>query len=44
MVHPGGGNIQRRILAGSVIASHTSRREAWNVRVRTMVVSVGMEI
>ena len=44
MVHPGGGSIQRRILSGVNIASHTSRRGALNVRVRTMVVSVGVEI
>src|SRR5258705_6586566 len=43
VVHPGGGSIQRRILSGVNIASHTSRRGALNVRVRTMVVSVGVE-
>ena len=43
-VQPGGGSIQRRILWGLVIASHTSRRGAWNVRVSTIVVSVGVEI
>jgi hypothetical protein len=44
MVKPGGGSIQRRILSGVNIASHTSRRGALNARVRTMVVSVGVEI
>src|SRR5690606_20409403 len=43
MVHPGGGSIQRRILSGVNIASHTSRRGASKLRVRTMVVSVGVE-
>lgn len=42
-VQPGGG-IQRRILSGVNMASHTSRRGALNVRVRAMVVSVGVEI
>jgi hypothetical protein len=42
-VHPGGGSIHRRILAGVVIASHTSCRGALKLRVRTMVVSVGVE-
>src|SRR5437868_718101 len=44
MVHPGGGSIQRRILSGVNIASHTSRLGALNVRVRTMVVSVGIKM
>ena len=43
-VQPGGGSIQRRILSGVNIASHTSRRGALNARVRTMVASVGVEI
>ena len=43
-VHPGGGSIQRRILSGVNIACHTRRRGASNMRVRTMVVSVGVEI
>jgi hypothetical protein len=44
MVHPGGGSIQRRILSGVNIASHTSRSGALNERVRTMVMSVGVEM
>jgi len=44
MVYFGGGNIQQRILSETVNASHTSRHRALNVRVRTMVVSVGVEI
>src|SRR5690348_2198437 len=43
MVNPGGGIIQRRILSGVNVASHTRRRGALNARVRTMVVSVGVE-
>src|SRR4051812_32306926 len=43
-VNPGGGSIQRFILSGVVIASQTRRRGALKLRVRTMVVSVGVVI
>ena len=43
-VHPGGGSIQRRICSGVNLASHMRRRGASKVRVRTIVVSVGVEI
>ena len=43
VVQPGGGSIHRRILSGVVNASQTSFRGALNARVRTMVVSVGVQ-
>src|SRR3954470_20650625 len=42
MAQPGGANIQRGSIAGSVIASQTSSRGALKVRVMTMRVSVGV--
>jgi hypothetical protein len=44
MVQPGGGSIQRSIFSAVNIASHTIRRGALNVRVRTIVVSDGVVI